>query len=404
MGGHANFLSLLRGKVGTLLLPQSAGTGWTLDSLIVTNQIKIGYDIGFSRIEVRPGGTLYFDSQTNRCSYNVDTLSVEGSAEAPARVVCLADHTAANTASGGTPSIPHGIGTFINANVISVNQWGIIDADGGGYVGLTGPSAGGAQENAGSHGGCGARLTGTGVCYGVISAPGALGSGGGKSGSASGGALYLSGTVVTNNGIIRANGPVGTRNHAGGSGGSVWIECGELLGTGSVQAKGGYTENNRPGGGGRIAVVLTNAPLSSLQNLMSAAGGPKNAYAPYNAAAGTVFLAGLESGGLISQRLVIDNAGQTTVDPVWTELPPQITGDEETFRGTVLELPDAVHVGLTSDSFVKDLFLSEDTTLRLNGYTLRVDSYRHPDWGDEAWVVYDGGQIIWRGATMLIVR
>lgn len=42
--------------------------------------------------------------------------------------------------------------------------------------------------------------------------------------------------------------------------------------------------------------------------------------------------------------------------------------------------------------------------LTLNGHTLKVNSYWHPDWGDDAVVVYDDGQIIWRGGTLIIVR
>jgi len=102
--------------------------------------------------------------------------------------------------------------------------------------------------------------------------------------------------------------------------------------------------------------------------------------------------------------LRFDNTGNTTADPIWTELPPQIAAVEATVAGSVLLLTNSAHVGLTSDIKVGDLFVRPDSLLRLNGHTLRVDSYKHPDWGDEAWVVYDGGQIIWREASVLIVR
>lgn len=62
-------------------------------------------------------------------------------------------------------------------------------------------------------------------------------------------------------------------------------------------------------------------------------------------------------------------------------------------------------IGLSSDLRMKDLYLMrDDVKLRLNGHTLWLDAYYHPDWGDESRVVYDGGEIIWKGGTVIIVR
>ncbi len=399
-GGHSAFHNYVRGKTGTLLIPQSAGSGLTINSFVVTNTVMLGHDMGLSNVVVRPGGVLFLDSQTNRWAYKFCSLTLTGTPSAAASVVRLSDILAVNPESGGLVTNRHGAGVLIQADRVDVGQFCSIEANGRGFYGPFGPGAS-AGNNGGSHGGRGARLTGTGVCYGVVSAPTALGSGGGS--STGGGSIKLVTTRLTHNGVISANADPANYNASGGSGGSVWVQCGELDGLGEFQANGSYSINEHPGGGGRISIILTNSTMTSLSLKSSAPGGSKNSNRKVAAAAGTVYFCNI-SNPPSSGTLRIENPDNTTVDPVWTELPPRITGTQEPLRGTVLQLSDTAHVGLTSDCFVKDLFMSEGSTLRLNGYTLRVDSYKHPDWGDEAWVVYDGGQIIWRGGTIITVR
>lgn len=402
-GGHPTFRNPLRGKTGTMRLPQSAGSGLTINAFVVTNVVRLGEDLNLSRVEVRPGGTLFLDAQTNRWAYSFDSLTLTGTVTSAASVVCLSDFHAVNPVSGGLVTNRHGRGVTIQADAVTVGPWCSIEAIGSGFVGNNGPGRSEGQINGGSYGGRGSRLTGTGVCYGVASAPTALGSGGGTSASAAGGAIRFIVGTLTNNGLISASAGVSTRNHAGASGGSLWLQCGELTGSGSLQALGCTANNNHAGGGGRIAVLLDDASQSALSMSASAAGGLRNNDVKLDAAAGTVFfrnIADPASPGLLR----FDNPGRTTVDPVWTELPPRLVAVDAAVAESVLLLTNSAHVGLTSDCLVKDLFLRTGSLLRLNGYTLRVDSYRHPDWGSDAWVDYGGGEILWRGGTVIIVH
>ena len=91
-----------------------------------------------------------------------------------------------------------------------------------------------------------------------------------------------------------------------------------------------------------------------------------------------------------------------------TPLPPDVPTTTGELGAVTLRIEKHGRVSLNADLRVGDLYLVEGSAspamLDLNGHTLKVDTYRHPDWGDEAWVVYDGGQIVWRGGTVLIVR
>lgn len=137
----------------------------------------------------------------------------------------------------------------------------------------------------GAPGGCGASYGGRGwggpAPYGFAEAPAAPGSGGGSgnigtTGGGGGGVVRIEATgAVTVNGIIKADGGIGsdvTGFGGGGSGGSIYIGCRTFTGTrsginGVISADGYYGGcSGHPGGsgaGGRIALLYNPAAQSS---------------------------------------------------------------------------------------------------------------------------------------------
>ncbi len=223
-----------------------------------------------------------------------------------------------------------GVGVTLEADNIQVDVGARISADGQGYPGgssasgvgmgpgggMSGGTGSGKAGGGGSYGGLGgngrgndAGLSTSGVLYGTdatgILAPTELGSGGGSTGDGlvvgqtGGGSIQLlvSG-LLTNNGIISANGNgTGFTTWEGaGSGGSINIIAGTIAGTGSYQAKGGddnfdsLNYGGGAGGGGRIAVSYASAPLTACGMLRYAnvAGGVHTPTGATFAAAGSV--------------------------------------------------------------------------------------------------------------------
>ncbi len=89
--------------------------------------------------------------------------------------------------------------------------------------------------------------------------------------------LFVTGTIRVN-GVMTANGTVGSTGGGwgggGGSGGSIWIECGALEGSGVIQADGGGGGGSLQGGGasgGRIALCAGAA--GQFSGMMSVQGG-----------------------------------------------------------------------------------------------------------------------------------
>lgn len=184
--------------------------------------------------------------------------------EADATVTCLGDVTAVNEASGGTESVPHGIGVTINCT--SANIAGVLTADGQGFAANKGP--GGSTESA-AYGGpipymndmsafylcrsSDSRSYSRRCPYGSARAPTALGSGGSGDKGFGGGAIKIAAAGdITVSGEVRANG--GDR----ASGGSVWLAAGGTFsGSGSVVA--GSSASARSGAGGRLAITCASA-------------------------------------------------------------------------------------------------------------------------------------------------
>ncbi|NLB56790.1 MAG: hypothetical protein GX811_13705, partial [Lentisphaerae bacterium] len=189
---------------------------------------------------------------------------------------------------------------------LDIKPGGSVDVTGCGYRVGYGPGVSVIGNAGGSHGGLGVN---GGPCYGSLTAPFTLGSGGrGAVASAGGGAVRMVVTgTLNNNGGIYANG--NTSNYRNGSGGSVSLTVGKLTGNGPITANSTTSiTGDSPGGGGRVAVAVTQVgeDIFDYPGTISAYG----TYIKNNSSggAGTVYLRnpgqGPEKG-----TLIIDNNG-----------------------------------------------------------------------------------------------
>ncbi len=296
----------------------------------------------------------------------------------------------------------------------------VIDVSGQGFRELRGPGGATDTSNAeitrgashGGHGGHGVDAPDApSPTYGCFVAPYRLGSGGGKhSGHYGGGAVDLNVTgAATIHGNVLANGVKGHDWRAGPAGGSIFLRAASLAGSGRMEAWG--VSSRTGGGGGRIAVHLSAANDFDAVTF-DASGGNGSGGENNRAAAGTIYLQGIEN-GMTTAELRIDNQGLETV-PGWvfTPIPSDVETPEspailETTRTTTLVVDQNAQTSLNMDIRMLDLFLrtENDAWLYLQGHTLYLRSPYHDDWGHEDWVVYDGGEIVWtpRG-TMIIFR
>ena len=234
----------------------------------------------------QPIGTLLVASN-GWLSISSQSLTVSGNATIQSGGGIIAD----GTGSAGNQGTGAGKYSSSSAGYIG----------GGGAYGGYG-AAGGAPANYPAYGG---------TPYGSVTAPMALGSGGGgaintsgpnTAGGAGGGAINLNVTgVLQVDGRISAAGfPGAGASGGGGSGGSIYLVVGTLAGSGAISANGGMGNYLGGGGsGGRIAIQYT---VYDFSGLVSAYGG--GGYA--TGGAGTVYTTSSQSMGLI----VIDNGGQ----------------------------------------------------------------------------------------------
>ena len=189
---------------------------------------------------------------------------------------------------------------------------GKIDATGKGYPGNQGP--GYSANSGGSHGGAGGMgyppvRPSIGACYGSVTAPTNLGSGGSSALYSGGGAVMftVAGNIM-NNGLVCADG-LGGLGALRGAGGSVYLGCGALRGNGIIRANGGLSTppNHSPGGGGRVALIQTSATdFSGYTGAIETYTGNTNLN---YACCGTIYL---EKQGDLPGRgeLVVDNFGR----------------------------------------------------------------------------------------------
>ena len=188
----------------------------------------------------------------------------------------------------------------VGGNLV-IGKNGTIDATGKGYMNDAGPGVGaaggyGGQGNQPSHAPSGGR------CYGSIFAPTNIGSGGDF--TSGGGAIHITvAGVISNYGVIRANGV--PANYYSGSGGSIYMVAGAMAGDGTIEASGGYSNGQSVGGGGgRIALVVTNDD----ENISLYTGIVRAYSGGWNGGAGTVYLE-TPSDGAGRGTLLIDAGG-----------------------------------------------------------------------------------------------
>jgi hypothetical protein len=112
-----------------------------------------------------------------------------------------------------------------------------------------------------------------------------------------------------------------------------------------------------------------------------------------------------------SRRVLIANDKDVENEPDYTWLP----GDADApspypnLAAAVMVVTNQARLALSTNVSVADLYVHDNgiTNVFLNGYTLYVDSHYHAHWGNSNWVMYSGGQILWkppRAGTMVIIR
>jgi hypothetical protein len=325
--------------------PGSNGTSAFFDTSATNNNLAIyqnftipaGGSPTYNTVNVQPGALLTIGGGT--------TLTVTNALAVSGTVVA---QSANNTAQ--VNGVWAGSGVAITAGSITVNSAGSLNADTQGYVAGAGPGGSPAGTSAGgSYGGLGGVGDGASPSptYGSKMLPVDLGSGGGSRccgtipGAGGGDLLLTVSGVLTDDGVISANGGDGTGLQVGGgSGGSVNIHTTTLAGSGSIAANGG-SGGEAGGGGGRVALYFTSANNFNL-TLATATGGSSDGG---NAGAmGTVYIPGgqvtkASSTTALSVSPTQLNAGQAeTFQAVVTAATggPTPTGNVSFFDGTNL--------------------------------------------------------------------
>ncbi len=242
---------------------------------------------GITDLTIATSAIFSIKNFTTTSAWSLNSLTVAGTLTTPTN----------------TASILNAIN--ISAPTITVTASGTISVDGKGYAGGTGmyvvggggttstlqvnglgPGGGVHDTNVGgggAYGGAGGVGSETnalgGSVYGTTNTPEFdAGSGGGGGyydtiyGGAGGGVVKLSGTTVTINGVLSANGQAGTHGcggipvnaGGGGSGGGIMVSATTISGNGSITANGGNGGNGGStcsgggGGGGRVLLVSQN--------------------------------------------------------------------------------------------------------------------------------------------------
>jgi RHS repeat-associated protein len=207
----------------------------------------------------------------------------------------------------------------LGANTLTIDATSRIDVNTLGFLGGSKPGnpfgqrgmtvgfvAGSSGSSGGGYGGLGGAVSGSSnPVYGDFRDPNEPGSGGATgsgSGGNGGGLVRIAAQNLILNGVIRANGGIGSSAccfDGGGSGGGIRIDVGTLTGTGTITATGGIGSGSSSaggGGGGRVAIYYQNIAGFDL-NKITALGFTGSV----NGGAGTVYLQGAnrETGELI---------------------------------------------------------------------------------------------------------
>ena len=209
--------------------------------------------------------------------------------------------THGNNASYGSGNVEHYRLCVAVGGNFTLGAAATINADVRGYTQDQGDGKGVNWKVAASHGGQGGKssINAEGfsynalpfaATYGAIREPTRLGSGAGSGGTggAGGGAVRIE---VTGNALL--DGTISARGATANAsaGGSVWLQAAVLSGAGVVDVSGGKNPSWGGGtgaGGGRIAVIVTNAPTAG--NVVCRAFGAVVSNIGNNGAAGTVYI------------------------------------------------------------------------------------------------------------------
>jgi hypothetical protein len=166
-GGNGN--TATSGVAGSLLLPPSAGSGLTLDRMVISNEVHFGNSLAFGtvvtndlylgngaeygKIKVEEGGSLYLDANEGYDLFSCDEVEVcDGG-----RLVFVGNCMTINETMGGSAAVPYGAGGTLKATNIVIREGGRIDADAMGFPQKSGPGRGPGSYQGAGHGGAGAN-------------------------------------------------------------------------------------------------------------------------------------------------------------------------------------------------------------------------------------------------------
>ncbi len=360
---YVSTMAAYRGFTGSLLLPQSTGTGLTMNNFVPYTNVAFGNSLTFTNpVVITNGVTLILEANTNQDTFTFTSLTIATNST----VQCNGNISSVNPGAGGTVSNPYGEGITVFATNITINAGGTLTAAGRGQV--QGPGVAGTSGTYGGLSGAGA-----GVTYGSISNVTALGSGTGVGANSGvgGGAIKLvvTGTLSVDGGISSAGGTPSGSNTRGSSGGSLWIDCATLTGAGTISANGGNgigTYAQYGGSGGRIHIAYTtkNTPNPLDNGGVTVYGGPGTS----KSAAGTILVVdrglGDQYGTLIINNNAVASNLVTTLLPTNTDCfvgtPPSVTVDRVYVLGNgVLELPSGKTLAVTTTFSNSASFLAD---------------------------------------------
>ncbi|MBI2441109.1 MAG: hypothetical protein HYV35_07040 [Lentisphaerae bacterium] len=233
---------------------------YSLNQRFLFSQGTLRLDCGGNLFLTNSASLYVFSGFTNQTTTNNYGALVQVGSNLVVANACWI-YPVSNPTNGGS--------VFLHVGSLTISTNAGINADDGGYVGMSINSAAGfGPGSAGSRGGGGyggtGGYTGPGNPYGNSNAPAQCGSGGGNFSTSAGGtggglAWIQADSTVAVDGRISANGTsVGAANNGSGSGGGIYIRTRSFTGTtnGLLRAVGGASTvaTGGGGGGGRIAV------------------------------------------------------------------------------------------------------------------------------------------------------
>jgi len=306
------------------------------------------------------------------------TLTIDTNFTVAADVTVHANGTLTHSANGTTAQ---GETYKLALNVggdLMVDEGGRFDVADKGYAVANGPGAPSTANNnhrGAAYGGEGgdADTNYPTACYGSITTPMHIGSGGTHGIGAGSIRLGVTETLI-NNGVISANSS--TDQYGRGSAGSLYATAGAMAGAGVFSANGGTaTGYSGGGGGGRVGLVVTNAgaDFSHIDLAKVMARGGTGGSVPHGGA-GTVYLQTPAQGAGKGSVTIDNNAliGTRTQFPPFTNAVP----DELRYASVIVTNRGALAV-TTSDRIASLTVTSANELLNLgtNGTVLTVNAF-----------------------------